>query len=140
MPSPAFTTGRRVDSSSSHAAPDELWRRMMASAPSARKVRPVSLSDSPFLDAGTEARNQRSVGAERFAGQLKARPGASGRLVEEQRDAPLGENAIADDGVLILKLGGPPKQMADFVYGEVEHGEQGPWVDKERENPARAAQ
>ena len=29
-------------------APDELWRRMMASAPSARRVRPVSLSDSPF--------------------------------------------------------------------------------------------
>ena len=48
MPSPAFTTGRRVDSSSSHAAPDELWRRMMASAPSARSVRPVSFSDSPF--------------------------------------------------------------------------------------------
>ena len=48
MPSPALITGRRVDSSSSHAAPDELWRRMMASAPSARSVNPVSFSDSPF--------------------------------------------------------------------------------------------
>ena len=48
MPSPALSTGRRVSASSSHAAPEELWRRMMASAPSARRVRPVSLSDSPF--------------------------------------------------------------------------------------------
>ena len=48
MPSPALITGSRVDSSSSHAAPDELWRRIMASAPSARSVRPVSFSDSPF--------------------------------------------------------------------------------------------
>ena len=48
MPSPALSTGRRVASSSSHGAPEELWRRMMASAPSARSVSPVSFSDSPF--------------------------------------------------------------------------------------------
>jgi len=48
MPSPAFSTGRRVSDSSSQAAPEELWRRIIASAPSARKVRPVSFSDSPF--------------------------------------------------------------------------------------------
>jgi hypothetical protein len=48
MPSPALTTGRRVVSSSSHAAPDELWRRMIASAPKAPSVRPVSFRDSPF--------------------------------------------------------------------------------------------
>jgi len=48
MPSPAFSTGRRVSASSSQGAPDELWRRMIASAPSALSVRPVSFSVSPF--------------------------------------------------------------------------------------------
>ena len=48
MPSPAFSTGRPVDSSSSHGAPLELWRRIIASAPSERSVRPVSFSVSPF--------------------------------------------------------------------------------------------
>jgi hypothetical protein len=48
MPSPALSTGRRVAASSSQGAPEELWRRIMASAPSARSVRPVSFSDSPF--------------------------------------------------------------------------------------------
>ena len=48
MPSPALITGSPVDASSSHAAPLELWRMMMPSAPSARSVRPVSFSDSPF--------------------------------------------------------------------------------------------
>jgi hypothetical protein len=48
MPSPAFSTGKPVCRASSHGAPEALCRRMMASAPSARRVRPVSLSDSPF--------------------------------------------------------------------------------------------
>ena len=53
MPSPAFSTGKPVTFSSSHGDPDAAWRRMIASAPSARSVSPVSLSDSPFsmLDA-----------------------------------------------------------------------------------------
>jgi len=48
MPSPALSTGRPVSFSSSQGAPFALWRRMMVSAPSARSVRPVSFSDSPF--------------------------------------------------------------------------------------------
>jgi hypothetical protein len=74
-------------SSSSQAAPDELWRRMMASAPSARSVRPVSFSDSPF--SMLELRLETSVvsAPSALGGQLKAGAGARGRLVEEQRDA-----------------------------------------------------
>jgi hypothetical protein len=37
-----------VSRSSSHGAPELGWRRMIASAPSARSVSPVSFSVSPF--------------------------------------------------------------------------------------------
>ncbi len=48
MPSPAFSTGSPVEASSSHGAPENAWRRMIASTPIARSVSPVSLSDSPI--------------------------------------------------------------------------------------------
>ena len=96
MPSPALTTGRRVDSSSSHAAPEKLWRRMIASAPSARSVKPGVLQRFALFNARAQIRDQRGVGAQRLRGQLKAGAGARGRLVKEQRDAPLGEDAIAE--------------------------------------------
>src|SRR5439155_535627 len=48
MPSPALRTGRRLVRARRFGAPLALWRRMMHSAPRARRVRPVSLRVSPF--------------------------------------------------------------------------------------------
>ena len=132
MPSPALSTGRRVDSSSSQAAPEELWRRMMASAPSARRVRPVSLSVSPFLDAGGEAGDQRGVGAEAFGGQFKAGAGARGGLVEQERDAALGEDAVADQRVHVLKSRGAGEDVADALQAQVLDGKQRTRMVRER--------
>ena len=56
-----------------------------------------------LLDAGAEARNQRGVCAEALGGQLEAGAGARGRLVEEQRDAALGENVVADQRVFFSR-------------------------------------
>jgi hypothetical protein len=95
-----------ASASSSHAAPEELWRRMMASAPSARSVRPVSFSDLALFDARAQARDQRGVGAQRLGGQLEAGAGARGRLVEKQRDAALGQNAVAEQRVKVFELRG----------------------------------
>ena len=44
----------------------------------------------------TEVRNQRGVGAESLGGQLKTGARARRRLVKEQRDAALGQDAVAD--------------------------------------------
>ncbi len=48
MPSPALRMGRPVVSARRYGAPEYGLRRMMHSAPRARRVRPVSLRDSPF--------------------------------------------------------------------------------------------
>ena len=124
MPSPAFTTGRRVDSSSSQAAPEELWRRIMASAPSARRVRPVSFSDSPF--SMLELRLETSVvsAPSAFGGQLKAGSGARGRLVEEQCDAALGQDAVAHQRVFVFEGRGAGKNAADAFHAQVHYREQ----------------
>ena len=77
-----------------------------------------------LLDAGGEARDEGGVGAEAFGGQLEAGAGARGGLVEEQRDAALGEDAIADERILVLERGGSLEQVADSFEAEVMHGEQ----------------
>ena len=59
-----------------------------------------------FFDARGEARNQRGVGAEALGGELEAGAGARGGLVEEQRDAALGQDAVADERVEIFERGG----------------------------------
>ena len=59
-----------------------------------------------------------------FDGQLEACPGAGRRLVEQQRDPPLGQDVVAHDGVLVLQLGGAHEQPAHAVHGQVENREQ----------------
>ena len=56
MPSPAFTTDARTFFASSAGVPAMEWRMTMMSVSSASSVRPVSMSDSPFLtdDVATE--------------------------------------------------------------------------------------
>ena len=92
-------------------APEELWRRMMASAPRARRVSPVSLSDSPFSMLERETGNQRGVGAEGLGGQLEAGAGAGGGLVEEQGHAALGQDAVAGERVLMFESGGAAQDV-----------------------------
>ena len=56
-----------------------------------------------LFNAGTEAGDQRGVRAQRLCGQLEAGAGARGRLVKEQRDAALGQDAVAVERVLFSR-------------------------------------
>jgi hypothetical protein len=92
---------------------------MIASAPRARKVRPVSLSDSPFSMLEDLSGDQRGVRAQSLGGQLKAGAGAGGGLVKEQRDAALGQDAGAGERVLIFQSRGAGEEMAQGFEGQV---------------------
>ena len=87
-----------------------------------------------LLDAGAEAGNEGGVCAEDFGGELKAGAGARGRLVKEQRDAALGEDAVAEQRVLVFEGGGAGEDVADGVHAEVHDGEQRAGIVRERQS------
>ena len=77
-----------------------------------------------LFDARAETRNQRGVGAQRLGSQLEAGAGTRGRLVEKQRDAALGQNAVAEQRVKVFKLGGARQQPAHALHAQVENRKQ----------------
>ena len=77
-----------------------------------------------LLNAGGKAGDQRRVRTQRLGGQLKAGAGARRRLVEQQRHAPLEENAVALTHVHRFQNGRARQQMADRVQRQVVDGKQ----------------
>ena len=72
-----------------------------------------------FFNARRQAGDQRRVGAQSLGGQLKAGAGARGGLVKQQRDAALGQDAVAGQRVLIFQSRGAGEKMADVVQSQV---------------------
>ena len=85
-----------------------------------------------LLDARAEAGDQRGVGAQALGGQLKAGAGARGGLVEEQRDAPLGQDAVADQRIFVFQGRGAGKKMAHAFHTQVHDRKQRTWIVRER--------
>ena len=77
-----------------------------------------------LLDARREAGNQRGIRAEALGGQLKAGAGARGGLVEEQRHAALGQDAIPGKRVLVFESCGTGENKAYSVQTQVSDREQ----------------
>ena len=84
-----------------------------------------------FFDAGREAGDKCRVRAERFGGQLKAGTGAGGRLIKQERYAPLGQDVVADERVRLLQFSGPFKQVAEVFDAQIVDRKQGTWIVRE---------
>ena len=72
-----------------------------------------------LFNARRQTRNQRRVGAQSLGGQLKAGARARGRLVKKQRDAALGQNAVARQRVLIFESRGAARAYGSSLQSQV---------------------
>ena len=99
---------------------------MMHSAPNARKVMPVSFSDSPFsMEEDWELISAVSAPSP-FAASSKEVRGAGAGLVEEEGDAAMGQPLCARCWLLGFQFRRQAKDVRDIVQLQRGHGEQRP--------------